>query len=596
VTLTSKISCKTSVALPCGGSLTSVRRWPRRLRKYLTSGVALASLLVAGTVVAKADDASTAELAAEIHALKAQLQRLESRVNSQQVRIKAVMQQGPVYKGPPVAYEPPQPWDKKFHLNGITMTPGGFFAMEGVWRSRDTGGDFSPPFGQLNNYTSPLSHLNELRGTARQSRVSMLVQGNYNPDTLISGYGELDFLGAAPTANSNESDSYQPRIRVMYSTIDWMGEGFHVLAGQNWSLLTLQGKGITPRNELIPLTIDAQYVAGFNWARQPQVRITKNFGDSFWLAGSAEMPQTTGCPSGVPSGTATPGLSVPVNALNGNGVVCNQYPSGGSGALNPYQYYSFNHVPDVIVKAAWEPTIADRTIHVEGFGLYTDLYDFVENDVSVGSGVTTTSPSFNNSRYDNTGWGAGGGIIIPVLPKLVDLQGTGMIGRGIGRYGSAQLNGASFDPDGALNPLPEAMVLGGAVVHATPWLDLYAYGGGERILSADYFGVSGTGVVAPTADNSGCYFVNGVCKGKVQEAWEITGGFWGKLYTGAFGTVKAGLQYAYIQNDLFPGSGDSQGPANYDVKYNNQMVYASFRYYPFDPPPPAPPLPVVAKY
>jgi hypothetical protein len=34
--------------------------------------------------------------------------------------------------------------------------------------------------------------------------------------------------------------------------------------------------------------------------------------------------------------------------------------------------------------------------------------------------------------------------------------------------------------------------------------------------------------------------------------------------------------------------------ANTDVHYNNQMVYASFRYYPFDPPPAAPPL--VAKY
>ena len=65
------------------------------------------------------------------------------------------------------------------------------------------------------------------------------------------------------------------------------------LAGQNWSLLTLNSKGITPRNEVPPATIDAQYVVGFNWARQPQIRIVKNWNKEFWLAASVENPQTT---------------------------------------------------------------------------------------------------------------------------------------------------------------------------------------------------------------------------------------------------------------------------------------------------------------
>ncbi|MGP8233355.1 MAG: hypothetical protein ACLQL2_11955 [Methylovirgula sp.] len=558
------------------------------------SGVALAALLTTGSVAAKADE-SNAELAAEIHALKAQLRHLEAAVDKHSVQIHAVQVKAASYQATaPGAYEPPVPWDKKFHLNGITITPGGFLAAEGVYRTRDTGGDFSPAFGSLNPYSSPLAHLNEIRGTARQSRVSLLVQGNYNPDTLISGYGELDFLGAAPTANSNESNSYTPRIRHLYGTIDWLGEGFHLLAGQTWSLVTMNQKGITPRNEDIPLTIDAQYVAGFTWTRQPQIRLVKNFGDQFWIAASAEMPQTTGCPSGVASGTATPGVNVPIASVNGNGVYCEQYPSGGSGVLNPYNYYSFNHIPDVVAKAALEENIDGHALHVEGYGLYTDLYDLVTN------GVTGAAVSYNNSRYDTTGWGAGGGFTLAVLPKLLDIQGSAMIGRGIGRYGSSQLADATFNPNGSLDPLPEVMFLGGAVVHATPQLDLYAYGGEEKILSTDWNSAAGTGYASPTLDNSGCYILNGTCKGKVQDAWEITGGFWDKVYQGSFGSVRVGLQYAYIQDDLFAGSGTSDSglagglPANAKVHFNDNMVYASFRYYPFDPAPPAPP--VVAKY
>ena len=100
-------------------------------------------------------------------------------------------------------YEPPAPWDKKFHLNGITITPGGFFAMEGVYRTHDTGGNFSPAFSSVPNYTNVPGHSNEIRGTAQQSRFSLLIQGNANPDTLISGYGEFDFLGAVGDCEFN---------------------------------------------------------------------------------------------------------------------------------------------------------------------------------------------------------------------------------------------------------------------------------------------------------------------------------------------------------------------------------------------------------
>lgn len=573
-------------ALPPASGSAGVARRLGGFGRHLLSGAALVALLATGSVAAKADD-SNAELAAEIHALKAQLRHLEAKVDKHSVQIHQVQVKASTYQANAAApYEPPAAWDKKFHLNGITITPGGFFAMEGVYRSRDQGADFNTPFGGIPEYNSPLAHLNELRGTARQSRLSLLVQGNYNPDVLVSGYGEFDFLGAANTANSNESNSYNPRIRHLYATIDWMGEGFHLLAGQTWSLVTLNSKGITPRNEVTPLTIDAQYVAGFNWTRTPQFRITKNFGDQFWLAASAEMPQTagiTGCSGTTVGGSATVGSA----AIPGFGTAfCNQTSIGG-GLLNQVTTYSFNHVPDFVAKAAWEPTFADRRVHIEGFGLYTDLYDGVEP-----TGTT------NLIKHDTSGWGAGGSVIVPIMPKFIDVQGTTMIGRGIGRYASGGLNNATFNANGSLYALPEVTFMGGAILHATPQLDLYAYGGEERILSR---GVStaanGTlfGYSLPTANNSGCDFIGGTCAANTKDVWEITGGLWDKVYQGDFGSVKVGVQYEYIERELFPGTGASAGLTafNGSPRFNEQAGYVSFRYYPFDPP--APP-PLVTKY
>jgi len=173
-----------------------------------------------------------------------------------------------------------------------------------------------------------------------------------------------------------------------------------------------------------------------------------------------------------------------------------------------------------------------------------------------------------------------------------------MVGRGIGRYGSGQLTEVTLNPNGSLDALPEVMFMGGATVHATPWLDFYVYGGEERILSSDFTsGLGASGFGSPLANNSGCFIVNGTCAGKTQSVFEITGGFWDKIYEGSFGSVRVGLQYAYIQDTLFAGSGTTAPLSAFQgqPRFNNQEVFASFRYYPFENPA-VPPAPVTAKY
>ena len=68
--------------------------------------------------------------------------------------------------------------------------------------------------------------------------------------------------------------------------------------------------GELPRTENVPLTIDAQYVVGFDWQRQPEMRVVEDFMDhKLWAGLSIEQPQTifgqTASPTNCTTGAAT---------------------------------------------------------------------------------------------------------------------------------------------------------------------------------------------------------------------------------------------------------------------------------------------------
>jgi hypothetical protein len=68
--------------------------------------------------------------------------------------------------------------------------------------------------------------------------------------------------------------------------------GFYLLAGQTFSLATLESKGMNPQQERIPLVIDGQYVPGFSWTRNPQLRFVKRFGETLALGVPARCTTT----------------------------------------------------------------------------------------------------------------------------------------------------------------------------------------------------------------------------------------------------------------------------------------------------------------
>ena len=436
----------------------------------------------------------------------------------------------------------------------VSVTLGGFLASEGVYRSRSETADIGSSFNGVPFANAATGHMSETRFTARQSRLTLLVQGDVDSTTHLAMWNEVDFLGGAQTANSNESNSYNLRIRNMYATVDWDRLGLQVLAGQNWSLLTLNNKGITPRSEVPPATIDAQYVVGFNWARQPQLRITKNWNHEFWAALSLENPQTTFAP----------------NAAAATGISVTDTHTGGS-QFDSANNFSLNHVPDVIGKLAWEPVIdGAQPLHVEAFGLYRSFYNRINaaagNAAAVPAGIANSSPD---------GGGFGGSISWTAIPKTLDLQVSAMTGTGIGRYGSGQLPDVTLRPDGTLAPVRETTFLGGVTFHATPMLDLYVYGGQEAE-QRKYFdvGTQHLGLGNPALNLTGCFVEGGACSPNLNSENQVAAGLWWKAYHGKFGSFRIGAQYSYTHLAAFSGVGGK--PTTDD-----SMVFTSVRYYPF---------------
>ena len=585
--------------------------------RKLIAGVALGALAAASAahaapakhakhrvVHATASTAPTAELMAEVKALRAQVETLQSRLDGQtgsqqataeqlqstQARIEAVQAKVDAtdtkVAAIPTAVNTAvdKATDKarhadKFYFKGITITPGGFLELAGIYRNRFQGDDIASSFNIPFPGQSHQSFTPESRFSARQSRLSFLAQGAPSEHTLLSMYGEFDFQGAAQTSNSNQSNSYVPRIRNVYGTVDWnRGDyGLHFLAGQNWSLLTMNSKGITPRNEVTPPQIDAQYVPGFAWARQPGVRVAADFLDhKLWIAASAENAQTTFGGTGAPGFVAAslPGQSVSatLNCTTPNVTSTCTIATATAGAPpgSFQQFYngvggslSLNRLPDFIVKAAYELSFYGHGVHLEAFGIFRSFNDHFD-----GAG---------NDKTDAFGYG--GSINAQIVPKVLDVQFSGIGGRGIGRYGSAGLPDVTFDKEGAIHPISEVMYLGGVTLHATKMLDVYGFAGEELEFARLYDGgTSGYGV--PTANNSGCFVetlttsTTSPCGGNTRRIRQLTGGFWDKFYQGPFGRAQVGLQYSYTERQLFAGVGGAP-------QTHNNMVFVSFRYYPF---------------
>jgi hypothetical protein len=492
----------------------------------------VASSLYGSTALAQAS-------ASDIDQMKQQIREMQKKIDAMQ----AAQASSPTSSTTPSA--PPSP-PKTIKYDGIQAGPlnikfGGFIEFAGIYRDRNEVSDIGSNYNAIPYGNASAHYLDEFRETARQSRISLQISGPNDGHQHAEAYYEMDFLGAAQSANSKESNSYNPRIRNIYAQYFNDDSGFSLLAGQSWSLLT-QGKGgIAARNELVPSTIDAQYVPGFNWTRNAQIRMVEKFNSEVSAGLSLESPQA------LFSGKAPAGV---ITTLT------------GGGQFNNANSYTFDSAPDVIAKVAFDPGWG----HYEVFGLGRWFKDRTP-------GTATTV----GQNHTASGGGFGGSVLLPLVPKQLEFQASVLSGKGVGRYGSVQLPDATFAANGDVELVKETTVLAGLVGHPNSDLDLYAYWGQEKV-DANISAVTGGGFVGygiPTIDLSGCSKEGGTCAPNTGQVSQATVGAWYKFYRGSIGYLQLGLQVSSTKQEALPGL-NGLAP---DARMTVGMV--SIRYYPY---------------
>jgi hypothetical protein len=374
----------------------------------------------------------------------------------------------------------------------------------------------------------------------------MLAEGKIH-DWRASGYYEFDFLGAAPTANEVQSNSFNPRQRQLWGQIAF-NDGLSVLAGQSWSLLTTNRKGLAPLQEMIPLTIDSQYAIGYNWTRQWGARVTKSFNKRVWAAFALENPETTLGVINPPKGVF--GFNNSPNAQSPNSQFTLSNTPGANGT-------STDAAPDLLGKLVFEP----------GWGHFEvkALGRFFRDRVS-------------GSNNFAGGGGAGLAAVLPATKKL-DVILEGLAGLGIGRYGDSVGPDVTLRPDGTIVPIRALQTLAGLEWHPSSKWDLYAYGGDEYYGRSAYVTPDGkgTGYGSPLANNSGCSVESPtdtqLCQAQTRTIWQVQPGFWRRFYKGPSGTVQFGMSYSYTYRNTWTGANRLQ------PKAIENMIMTSFRYY-----------------
>jgi Skp family chaperone for outer membrane proteins len=531
---------------------------------------------------------------------------------------------------------------------GISLTPGGFAAGETVYRTKATGGDIPTAFSSLPYEGADAYSLSEFYGSARQSRITLLAEGKTSWGTL-RGYYEADWLGTGTSSNANQSNSYVLRQRVIYGSAE-TNNRWKFAGGQMWSLATEDRIGISNDSAdiLTPLTIDPNYVTGFVWARQYGFRVVKSFNHAAFGI-SAENPQllytaslagntpysvlgSVGQNGGAYNATisaCSPSTSI-VNYTNQTVTV-----TGGATGNIPVPVYktvnscanvtniSFNYMPDVLAKAAFDPGWG----HYEIFGVFGMAHEMVYpgettngnlygglKDIVTGAVVApalSTAGAYNDKVVLG---GIGGSLRVPIIPNKLTFGAKALYGQGTGRYGDSTLADVTANSWGGLARIENVNGLLTAEATPNPRLTLYLNYGGDyagRTDSANPYattlgapsaaqnaaGVWGGTWKAPSAaalgygsrllSNSACnslaapgyngsstgYYPGGSCGAQTRDVQEATGGWWYDIYKGDHGRFRQGFQYGYAVREGWSGA------SGIGAKGIDNMFWTSLRYY-----------------
>ena len=401
----------------------------------------------------------------------------------------------------------------QLQLGSVTIMPVGFMDLTADWKDKNAGGSLGSNFGSVPYNNAATSKLSEFRFSPQNSRIGFRIDGDFK-GTHVIGYNEFDFIGTSGTFNlSVTNGAFVPRLRLFW--VDLRKDKFEFLAGQSWSMLTPNRKGISalPADVFYSQTIDVNYMAGLTWTRQPGVRFIYHPTDKVALGLSLENPDQY---IGGSAGGSSVVLPTALTGLAGT-----QIDNSTTVQTTP------NLHPDIIAKIAFDPT---SRVHFEVAG--------IERTFKVWN-ITTGTPT--SGQYF-TKVGAGGSVNANVeVVKNLRLITNNYWSDGGGRYLFGQAPDLVVRADGSISAIHSGGTVDGFEATIGKTL-LYAYYGGIYIGRNVAVDANGTSLVG--------YGYRGSSNSQNKAIQEITIGFNQTIWRDPkYGAVNLMGQYEYLTRD-----------------------------------------------
>jgi hypothetical protein len=355
---------------------------------------------------------------------------------------------------PAQEYEKEKPEEAGIEIGPAQFRLGGYIALTGIWRSSTSGGGTGTPFARVPFPSQVLGQVPETRLSAQATRLSLRVDVPFPKGRFrrVSGYIETDFNGVNPGTVALTSTSVGFRLRHAFVEAQY-GDHWFFVAGQAFSLMTPAKNqlSIWPADFETPQVVDTSYVAGFVYARLPQVRVTWRPKKRFNWAFSVENPEQQ-----VGFGDTVVFPTCCASDL------ANQYNTGSDDFKTP------NLIPDFHTRVAFN----SERFHIDIGGV---LRTFHHTITPFTSALTFTQ-------------NAGGGSVnmAAKVAKNTRLIAQGAYGVAIGRYIGALFPDVVVRPNLTINPLPTASWVSGLDQGITKNFDIAAYYSGGWVKRSYY--------------------------------------------------------------------------------------------------------------
>ena len=400
-------------------------------------------------------------------------------------------------------------------LGSVCIVPIGFMDLTSVWRDKNAGSSMGSNYGSVPYNNTTNGNLSEFRFTPQNSRLGLRVDGDWKGVHFI-GYNEFDFNG---TSGSNgitvNNGAFVPRLRLFW--VDVRKDKIEFLAGQSWSMLTPNRKGISalPGDLFYSQVIDINYVAGLTWTRQPGMRVLYHPNDKVTFGFSAEQPDQY---MGGSAGGSSIVLPSTYSALAGTQLDNAQNIGSGNTVLAAPTV-----APDLIAKIAFDP---NSKVHLELGGIERTF--------------KTVNPSLLTQHFTATGGGVLLGGNVEVLPG-VRLISTNFWSDGGGRYLFGQAPDLIVRGDGTLSLVHSGGTVDGIEATIKNTL-LYTYYGADYIGRDSAYAADGKTLVG--------YGYTGSANSQNRVINELTFGFNQTMWKNPrYGAINFMGQYEWLQRD-----------------------------------------------